>query len=498
MKKFKTHPAMALGPDELAAMARTNPKAAMAAASAMARTGEASREQWAARLGALIISTQDAKSAARASTAPFMAQMLSLPEAEAVSFAQACEAPLVARRNDWIPLLDPERAWLLDQKVAGLISNAPPEAWCHSAFLCAQFRMAGLLAPKALLAAGCAAYYRLVDLRNGQAPDNASTRAFATLVDQIDPGWTAAYWQTYWSLTPNKHGDEAEAWDDANEDNPLYFLGDWQLAFFAEFEGGSDPFASLNPVCLSTAQKRLILPVARSCASSALSARRLGSFASLVGENEPKLWIEEGDGEDEEARLRVGFLTRRQGFILAKNNTARALCALADHRPGRLFSRYDEDGRSWTALAEAMAEGGAEPPQFVLELPCRKDKFPSIHCGVSCNDVFPEIEALGLNGSEGACFIMLALGAAHKGAAGSTTLLPWILAGSSQEALADLERLGAAMLSIAAALQLTAPDSLWDLEEESGIGVMALIQKMAVLNACQEPGASMSARAARL
>ena len=39
---------MALGPDELAEMAKADPKAAMAAASAMACTGEASREEWAA------------------------------------------------------------------------------------------------------------------------------------------------------------------------------------------------------------------------------------------------------------------------------------------------------------------------------------------------------------------------------------------------------------------------------------------------------------------
>lgn len=485
---------MGLGPDKLAEMAKNNPKAAMAAASAMACTGEASREKWAAKLAALIISTQDAKSAARASTASFMAQMLSLPEAVALSFVQACQTSLVAQRNEWIPLLDPERAWLLEENVPGLVSNAPPEAWCHSAFLCARFRMAGLLSPRALMAAGIAARCLCVDMINGQTPDDPNAHAFANLVDEIDPGWSSAYWETYWSLTPNKDGDDAEAWDAANEDNPLYFPGDWQLAFFAEFEGGSDPFASLNPTCLSIAQKRKILPVAKSCASSALAARRLGAFASLVGEREPRLWI----ADDEEPRLLVGLHKQRQGYILAKNNSARALCVLADHLPGRASSPRDEEGRSWTALAEAMAESGAEPPQFTLELPSRKDKYPSIHCGIFCNDAYPEIEALGLDGAQGSCFVMLALGAAHKAAAGSSTLWPWLLSGSSPEALDALERLVGAMQSIAISRQLTEPGHQWELEEESGIGVMALIQKMTILNACQNPGSDIVARASRL
>ena len=178
---------MALGPDELAEMAKANPKAAMAAASAMARTRQASREEWAAQLGALVISAQDAKLVARASTASFMAQMLSLPENVALSFAQACLTSLVAQRKDWIPLLGPERAWLLEENVPGLVSNAPPEVWCHSAFLCARFRMAGLLSPRALMAAGIAARYLCVDLINGQTPDDPNAHAFANLVDEIDP-----------------------------------------------------------------------------------------------------------------------------------------------------------------------------------------------------------------------------------------------------------------------------------------------------------------------
>lgn len=422
--------------ETFAELALANSKVAMDAAMTLMGSRLPRARAQGMALGAAAFAAQTGALSRGKATMDFVALMLSGSESDALSFFAQAECKIRANVSGLLAGIPAQRVVFLETSFPGFASKARPETlmWAPeaTALLCDKELLPPTRALAAVCAAGAAKAHcdRFWRGDSKTASKEGETReamiSFGSRGEAAAPGFCAKLWDFYWRLPK------------AGKARSIPYGPLWEAM------PGVDPFAGLPAAGELDATRAswvgalalLALPQAGSdLPANAALFRDCGRYlAQNPGCMVP--FLRGGKGKPSEAKLRSPAAQSEDdkawASLIPLNPTAELLGMfdpMAGHGGGRghyMFlagarerpSTEELDARRqrldcWIALAEGLAEGGAEPPKFKV-----RSEHPDF------KDAWPEARPACLGA------VLMAMSGRALAPAGSA-LAPWLASGSS-------------------------------------------------------------------
>lgn len=270
-----------------------------------------------------------------------------------------------------IKVLEGKAALLVDDELPGYCSEAfksKPAALARSPAVFAEMLLAGRLSDDAILTTVGAAAMQVAKERGSNLRRGESK--FSEVVARTAPSWLASYWAAYW-----RQGA----------------LGRMHPPLVLELSVGTsvDPFESLVAETSTPGLEELLSRFAM----KAIAEQSVGGFHAIAALGRwlgprPSLAHDLGASARQETACEGGRLARPdshaciymtlsgepQGWLEGVNESGRALAAVAgEKRLAVNASKIEPAAKhafvaasAFAAMADGLADGGAEPPEFAL------------------------------------------------------------------------------------------------------------------------------------
>lgn len=267
-------------------------------------------------------------------------------------------------------VLDGKTALLIDDELPGYCSDAfksKPAALARSPIVFAEMLSAGRLSDKAILIT-VDAVAMLAAKERGASARRAESR-FSDAVEKVAPTWLATYWAAYWrqAATGGAMGPSALELSVGEGVDPFESLVSGE--FGPVFASLLSRFAMKAIADESVGGFHAIYAMGRWLGSRLGLANDLGASARNTLSGEGRL-----TRSDSHACLYLTLSGEPQGWLEGVNESGRALAAVAGERRlavnASKIERAAKQGfacaTAFAMMAAGLADGGAEPPEFVL------------------------------------------------------------------------------------------------------------------------------------